>query len=76
MTAATLHNHQSLYYTQTPLPLQTVLMELHEVGPAKLFDTAGVDEAGVLGEKKRRKVLSVIKVRRCMCMWVGEWVGF
>jgi hypothetical protein len=43
--------------------LQTVLMELHEVGPAKLFDTAGVDEAGLLGEKKRRKVLGVIKVR-------------
>ena len=42
---------------------QTVLMELHEVGPAKLFDTAGIDETGLLGEKKRRKVLSVIKVR-------------
>lgn len=28
-----------------PMP-QTTLMELHDVGPAKLFDTAGVDEAG------------------------------
>ncbi|GAB4823876.1 hypothetical protein N2152v2_010922 [Parachlorella kessleri] len=45
----------------TTADTKTVLMELHEVGPAKLFDTAGIDETGLLGEKKRRKVLSVIK---------------
>ena len=38
-------------------------MELHAAGPAKLFDTAGIDESGALGDKKRRKVLSVLKVR-------------
>jgi hypothetical protein len=37
------------------------LMELHELGPVKLFDTAGIDEAGQLGEKKRRKTLSALK---------------
>ena len=37
-------------------------MELHDVGPAKLFDTAGIDELGELGEKKRRKTLSTLKV--------------
>lgn len=52
-----------------PACLQTVLMELHEVGPTKLFDTAGVDEEGVLGEKKRRKVLSVIKVSKACIMY-------
>jgi hypothetical protein len=36
-------------------------MELHELGPVKLFDTAGIDEAGQLGEKKRRKTLSALK---------------
>ena len=43
-------------------PSQVALMELHDVGPAKLFDTAGIDELGELGEKKRRKTLSTLKV--------------
>lgn len=45
----------------TTADVKTTLMELHEVGPAKLFDTAGIDEAGELGEKKRRKTLSALK---------------
>eukprot|EP00887_Chlorella_sp_A99_P004653 scaffold4.g4653.t1 len=56
----------------TTADTKTVLMELHNIGPAKMFDTAGVDEQGTLGEKKRRKarrrrlgaaarVLSVLK---------------
>ncbi|PSC71854.1 iron hydrogenase assembly [Micractinium conductrix] len=45
----------------TTADTKVVLMELHDVGPAKLFDTAGIDEAGELGEKKRRKVLGVLK---------------
>lgn len=36
-------------------------MELHELGPVKLFDTAGIDEEGELGEKKRRKSLAALK---------------
>lgn len=36
-------------------------MELHDIGPVKLFDTAGIDEGGVLGEKKRRKTIGVLK---------------
>ena len=31
---------------------QIALMEFHEVGPVKIFDTAGVDEIGGLGSKK------------------------
>lgn len=36
-------------------------MELHDVGPVKLFDTAGIDEEGELGAKKRSKAMSVLK---------------
>lgn len=36
------------------------LMEIHDIGPVKLFDTAGIDEGGELGEKKRRKTYQAI----------------
>lgn len=36
--------------------VKTSLMELHDLGPCKLFDTAGLDEPGELGAKKRSKV--------------------
>jgi len=45
----------------TTADTKVALMELHSVGPAKLFDTAGVDEGGELGEKKRRKALSALR---------------
>jgi hypothetical protein len=38
------------------------LMEMHDIGPVKLFDTPGIDEEGLLGEKKRRKAFDVLKV--------------
>ncbi len=37
-------------------------MEMHDLGPVKLFDTPGIDEEGLLGEKKRRKAFDVLKV--------------
>lgn len=37
------------------------LCEMHGLGPAKLFDTAGVDEKGVLGDKKRKKAFNDLK---------------
>ena len=46
----------------TTADVKVALMELHDVGPAKLFDTAGIDEAGELGDKKRQKTLSTLKV--------------
>ncbi|KAG2449994.1 hypothetical protein HYH02_000098 [Chlamydomonas schloesseri] len=45
----------------TTADVKTVLLELHALGPAKLLDTAGLDEAGVLGDKKRRKALNTLK---------------
>lgn len=38
------------------------LLEIHGIGPVKLFDTAGLDEKGKLGEKKRKKAFSDLKV--------------
>ncbi len=37
------------------------LYELHGLGPVRLFDTAGIDETGGLGEKKRGRVLADLK---------------
>jgi len=45
----------------TTADVKVTLMELHDIGPVKLFDTAGIDESGELGAKKRRKTLSTLK---------------
>ncbi|GLC62896.1 hypothetical protein PLESTB_001956500 [Pleodorina starrii] len=45
----------------TTADVKTVLLELHDLGPAKLLDTAGLDEEGLLGDKKRRKALNCLK---------------
>lgn len=37
-------------------------MEMHDLGPVKLFDTPGINEEGLLGEKKRRKAFDALKV--------------
>ncbi len=37
------------------------LYEMHGMGPVRLFDTAGINEKGELGEKKRKKVLNDLK---------------
>ena len=37
------------------------LFEMHGMGPVRLFDTAGINEKGELGEKKRKKVLNDLK---------------
>ncbi len=45
----------------TTADTKIALQEIHGLGPVKLFDTAGLDEAGVLGSKKRAKGLSDLK---------------
>ncbi len=37
------------------------LMEIHDLGPFKIFDTAGVDEFSELGEKKRKKTYEALE---------------
>jgi [FeFe] hydrogenase H-cluster maturation GTPase HydF len=45
----------------TTADTKIALQEIHGMGPVKLFDTAGLDEAGGLGLKKRAKVLADLK---------------
>ncbi|MCF7831005.1 [FeFe] hydrogenase H-cluster maturation GTPase HydF [Candidatus Gracilibacteria bacterium] len=39
----------------------TCLMEIHDLGPFKILDTAGVDEFSKLGDKKRQKTYEAIE---------------
>ena len=32
---------------------KSAVMEIHSIGPARILDTAGIDEGGDLGSKKR-----------------------
>jgi [FeFe] hydrogenase H-cluster maturation GTPase HydF len=45
----------------TTADTKIALMEIHQIGPCKLLDTAGVDEAGSLGVKKLSKSIAAIK---------------
>ena len=45
----------------TTTDTKITLMEIHKLGPVKLFDTAGLDEINLLGSKKRKKVFSCLK---------------
>lgn len=45
----------------TTADTKTALFEIHGLGPVRIFDTAGIDERSVLGEKKKQKVLANLK---------------
>ncbi len=45
----------------TTTDIKVSLMEIHNLGPIKLFDTAGIDEMGRLGMKKKQKTVSCLK---------------
>lgn len=45
----------------TTADTKTTLQEIHGLGPAKLFDTAGANEKGRLGKKKKEKVIETLK---------------
>jgi len=45
----------------TTADVKIALMEVHGIGPTKMFDTAGVDEEGELGLKKLNKGITVLK---------------
>ncbi|MEW6526971.1 MAG: GTPase [Spirochaetota bacterium] len=52
----------------TTADTKEVLCEIHEIGPVKLLDTAGIDEGGLLGEKKRKKVYDNLKECDCVIL--------
>ena len=45
----------------TTTDIKTAVMELHDIGPVKLFDTAGLDEGELLGAKKRGKTMAALE---------------
>ncbi len=45
----------------TTADVKAAFMEIHGLGPLKIFDTAGLNEKGALGEKKKQKSFSAIK---------------
>ncbi|NOR45792.1 MAG: GTP-binding protein [Candidatus Delongbacteria bacterium] len=59
-----LTQHETSIVDNTPgttADVKTTVMEIHELGPVKIFDTAGIDEIGVLGEKKKIKSFNALK---------------
>jgi [FeFe] hydrogenase H-cluster maturation GTPase HydF len=47
-------------------------MELFGIGPVVLIDTAGIDDVGMLGEKRTAKTLEVIKQIDCAILLVSN----
>ncbi len=45
----------------TTADTKIALAEIHGIGPVKIYDTAGLDEYGELGHKKRKKIFSDLK---------------
>lgn len=45
----------------TTADIKSAPMEIHGLGPINLFDTAGIDEEGELGDKKRAKALNCLQ---------------
>ncbi len=45
----------------TTADTRIAVQEIHGLGPVRLYDTAGLDETAGLGEKKRKKVLALLK---------------
>ena len=59
-----LTQHKTSIVDSTPgttADVKTTVMEIHELGPVKIFDTAGIDEIGILGEKKKVKSFNALK---------------
>jgi hypothetical protein len=46
----------------TTADVNKALIELHGLGPVKVFDTPGYDDTGRLGDKKVKKTMSVMKI--------------
>ena len=59
-----LTQHKTSIVDSTPgttADVKTTVMEIHELGPVKIFDTAGIDEIGKLGEKKKVRSFNALK---------------
>ncbi len=45
----------------TTADIKSAIMEIHGLGPVRILDTAGLDESGELGEKKRRRAMAALE---------------
>jgi len=45
----------------TTADVKSALMEIHDLGPVEILDTAGLDEESGLGQQKRRKSLAALE---------------
>lgn len=45
----------------TTADTKIAMQEIHGLGPVKFYDTAGLDEISLLGDKKKRKVMNALK---------------
>lgn len=56
----------------TTTDVKTTVMEIHDFGPIKLFDTAGIDENGKLGLKKKKKAFDTLKRSDIVLLVINE----
>ncbi|MDA3838056.1 MAG: 50S ribosome-binding GTPase [Candidatus Delongbacteria bacterium] len=70
-----LTQHETSIVDSTPgttADVKTIVMEIHELGPVKIFDTAGLDEQGVLGDKKKEKTFNALKRSDIVLLVINE----
>ncbi len=70
-----LTQHETSIVDSTPgttADVKTTVMEIHGIGPVKIFDTAGTDEAGKLGDKKRDKTYTALKRSDIVLLVINE----
>jgi [FeFe] hydrogenase H-cluster maturation GTPase HydF len=56
----------------TTTDVKTTIMEIHDFSPVKIFDTAGIDEGGELGSKKKEKSLDTLKKSDIVLLVINE----
>ncbi|OUM59080.1 hypothetical protein PIROE2DRAFT_64005 [Piromyces sp. E2] len=59
----------------TTADVKVALMEIHNIGPCKLFDTAGYDEEGKLGQKKLHKTHNIVKESDLVIIVIDKQAG-
>ncbi len=56
----------------TTADVKVAVMEIHGLGPVRVFDTAGTDEKGVLGDKKKEKTFAALKRSDIVLLVINE----
>ena len=56
----------------TTADVKVAVMEIHGLGPVRIFDTAGTDEKGVLGDKKKEKTYAALKRSDIVLLVINE----